>query len=148
MKSIFEKELAREQEIRAQYDAAEAAKDEAGMEAARVAHRQLMESIRAMGNEHIRIFGLCQDSLEKGNDLIDLNDCIWDEKVPALIETLRACGIDRFTFSSGWSSAVRTAWLFLQNGCTNEGMTLIHTGHYPFGSETEEMAPAYIFAIR
>ena len=120
MKSIFENELAQEQEIHAQYDAAEAANDEAGM---------------------------AMDSIEKGNALIDFNDNILDETVPALVETLRACGIEQFTFSSGWSSAVRTAWLFLQNGCTNEGMTLIHTGHYPFRSQEEEMAPAFIFRL-
>ena len=147
MKSIFEKELAQEQEIHAQYDAAEAANDEAGMKAAREAHKQLSRSIREKGNEYCHIFRLAMESKENGNALIDFSDNILDETVPALVETLRACGIEQFTFSSGWSSAVRTAWLFLQNGCTNEGMTLIHTGQYPFRSQEEEMAPAFIFRL-
>ncbi len=146
MKSIFEKELAQALEIRRQYDIAADNNDEAGKAAARTAIHELNDSIKAMGHEYFRGFQMALDSIEKGNDLIDLHDSIWDEQVPAMIDSLRKCGIDRFTFSSTWSSAVKTAWLFLKNGCTNEGMVEIHTGNYPYGGD-EEMAPAYIFSI-
>lgn len=146
MKSIFTKELAKALEIRKQYDIAYESNDEVGKAAARKAMQELKDSIWAMGNEYFRVFQMALDSMEKGNDLIDLHDSIWDEHVPAFIENLRKCGIDRFTFSSTWSSAVKTAWLFLQNGCTNEGMIEIHTGNFPYGG-AEEMAPAYIFSI-
>ena len=147
MKSIFEKELAQEQEIHAQYDAADAADDEVGRQAARDAHNALMEHVQSMGNVAFDCFRMALESIENGNDLIDLHECIWDKNVPALIENLRSCGIERFTFSSGWSSAVKTAWLFIQNGCTQEGMTLIHTNHYPYGGEEEERIPAFVFRI-
>ena len=146
MKSIFEKELAQAMEIRRQYDLASDNDDEAGKVAARTTIHELYESIQAMGNEYFRVFQMALDSMEKGNDLIDLHDVIWDENVPATIENLRKCGIERFTFSSTWSSAIKTAWLFIQNGCINEGMTELHTGNYPYGG-AEEMAPAFIFSI-
>ena len=122
MKSIFTKELARALEIRKQYDIADGKNDESGKAAARKAIQELYAGIQTMGNEYLRVFRMALDSMEKGNDLIDLHDSIWDEQVPAMIGDLRKCGIDRFTFSSTWSGAVRTAWLFLQNGCANEGI--------------------------
>ena len=146
MKSIFEKELAQAMEITEKYNTARDNDDEATKEAARTAIREVFASIQEMGTEFYQVFRMAMDSLEKGNDLIDLHDTIWDQNVPTLIENLRKCGIDRFTFSSTWSSAVKTAWLFLQNGCTQEGMTEIHTGYHPYGGE-EEMAPAFIFTI-
>ena len=146
MKSIFAKELAQEIEIQKQYDIAANNGDEAGKEAARTAHQELAAKIQAMGQDIYRVFHIALDSMEKGNDLIDLHDNIWDENVPALIDSLRKCGIERFTFSSTWSSAVHTAWLFLQNGCTNEGITEIPPGHFPFGND-EGMIPAFIFSI-
>ena len=84
-------------------------------------------------------------NLTKGNEYIDLHDCIHESSVPALIESMRKCGIKRFTYSSTWSSAVKIIWLFLHNGCTQEGMTEVHTSH--IHDDPAEMAPAFIFDI-
>ena len=93
--------------------------------------------------------GSCTDSeaQERGNAYIDLNDTIWDDQVPALIGNLREYGIEKFTFSSTWSSAVETAWLFTQNGCRLEGLVEINGRHKAFMSDEYEKAHGYLFSI-
>ena len=52
-----------------------------------------------------------------------------------------------FTFSSTWSSAVETAWLFVQNGCKLEGLVQINGTCQAFMREEYERVPAYVFSI-
>lgn len=129
------------------YEAAEKTNDEAGIEAARESQRSLLEQIHSEGPDYERIFSLYESARERGNDLIDLDDCIWDDKVPGLIEALRTYGIERFTFSSTWSSAVETAWLFLQNGCRLEGLIEINSRHKAFLSDEYEKVHGYLFSL-
>lgn len=104
----FAEEYAREMECRRQFDAAEAAGNTEGQEAARDAYRRLEEQIA-----------------EKG----------------------KAYGIEKFTFSSSWSSAVETAWLFTQNGCRLERIVEINGSHKAFMSDEYEKAHGYLFSI-
>ncbi|MCD8049771.1 MAG: L-rhamnose mutarotase [Clostridia bacterium] len=103
-----------------------AAEDEESKEAARKKARELFAEIDAKGTTYARIYTLYAEAQERGNEYIDLHDNIWDEHVKGVIDALREYGVEKFTFSSGWSSAVETAWLFLQNGCTLEGMIELH----------------------
>ena len=84
------------------------------------------------------MFKMYEDAQDRGNEYIDLHDVIWDKNVPTTIDRLRKAGVKTFTFSSTWSSAVETAWLFVQNGCKLEGA---------FMSEEYERVPAYVFSI-
>ena len=145
MKSIFEKELNQAMELRRQIATANARRDQAGKQYALEAHFALLDKIQAMGQDIAQVFNLAMDSMVKGNEYIDLHDCIHESSVPALIESMRKCGIKRFTYSSTWSSAVKIIWLFLHNGCTQEGMTEVHTSH--IHDDPTEMAPAFIFDI-
>ncbi len=128
----------------AEYDAA---KDEAGKEAARQKVQELFAQIDAKGEGYVRIYKLYESAQERGNAYIDLNDCIWDKDVEGLIDSLRKNGIDHFTFSSTWSSAVETAWLFLQNGCTLEGLVEINSQYKIFASDEYEKAHGYLFKV-
>ncbi|WP_419091400.1 DUF7698 family protein, partial [Waltera sp.] len=119
-KNNFAEEYAREATIKAQYHEAEKAGNTEGQEAARNAYHELEKQIAAKGNAYARIYRLYSKAQERGNRYIDLNDTIWDEQVKPLIGSLREYGIEKFTFSSTWSSAVETAWLFTQNGCRLE----------------------------
>lgn len=147
MKYFLVKDYEREQEISAAYDAAEAANDEAGMEAARTAHRVLEESIRAKGETYCRIYRLYTEARERGNEYIDLSDCSQYDNAEALIVAFREYGIERFTFSSSWSSAVESAWAFLQSGCTLEGMTELNGRARNFRGSGFEKVHGYIFKV-
>lgn len=146
-KNNFAEEYAKELAVKAQYDEAKKAGSGEGQEAARETYRRLEEQIAEKGSAYARIYRLYSEAQERGNRYIDLNDTIWDEQVPALIGSLREYGVERFTFSSTWSSAVETAWLFTQNGCRLEGLVEINSQHKAFMSEEYEKAHGYLFRV-
>ena len=148
MKNTFAAEYEQELKIRAAYDEAEAEKDEAGMEAARTAIHELWDSIDAKGKAYTRIYREYKDSRDRGNAWMDLHDVIWDRDAPDLIACMRENGIERFTFSSGWSSAVETAWIFKENGCQLEDLVQINGNRDIFNEGEYEKAPAYLFRIQ
>ena len=92
-------------------------------------------------------YRLFRQQQERGNTYIDINDSLQDADVPALIEKLRELGIKHFTFSSTWSSAVETAWIFTNCGCSIKGMIEIAGHHKSFFDDKYERVPAYLFSI-
>lgn len=147
MKNNFAEEYARDMAIHNAYDAARDANDEAGKEKARADHKEFDNDLMQKGNSYCRLYDLYKLARDAGNEYIDFSDVIWDKDVPTKIESLRELGIEKFTFSSTWSSAVETAWLFLQNGCTLEGLIQINSRFNKFMSEERERIPAYLFAV-
>ena len=60
---------------------------------------------------------------------------------------MRENGIERFTFSSGWTDAVETAWLFQKAGCVLEGLVEINKCNLtPFTDECEKIH-GYLFRV-
>jgi len=147
MENIFESIYQELQRIHADYDAAKEADNEAGKNAARTDYEKLCERINEKGAAFVRIARAYREARDKGNEHIDFHDVIWDKDVEGLITCMRGNGIEHFTFSSGWSSAVETAWLFQENGCTLEGLIRINGDSKGFGEEGYEQAPAYLFRV-
>lgn len=147
MKNTFEAAYQQELKIRAAYDAAEAAGSEEGKEAARTSIHELWDGIEAQGAAYSRIYREYKNSRDKGNEYLDLHDVIWDKDVESLITCMRKTGIQLFTFSSGWSSAVETAWLFQENGCKLEGLIQINGDEDTWNDGEYKKAPAYLFSI-
>lgn len=136
------------QKIKAVYDTAAAQENAEGMEAARAAHHALMAVIESRGEGYAKVFQLYENAMERGNEYIDLRDVIWDKDIEGLINSLRESGIEHFTFSSTWSSAVETAWLFTQNGCVLEGLVEINGPCTGIFTEEYEKVHGYLFAIQ
>ena len=88
-----------------------------------------------------------EEAKDCGNKYIDLNEVIWEEQVETTIKTLRENGIEHFTFSSTWSNAVETAWLFTQNGCRLEGLIEINTKYKDFRTGKNKKAHGYLFKV-
>lgn len=147
MKNQFAAEYAQHIEILSQYNAAKAANDEAGMEAARAAHMEQEAQIEAKGTTYSRLYDRYVSAQERGNAYIDWDDVIWDEHVEGFVAGLREYGIVRFVFSSGWSSAVETAWKLQQNGCKLEGLVEINGKHKSFGSGEYDKVHGYLFSL-
>ena len=147
MNKNFEAEYTEYKRLERLFEAAKKWKDKAAADAAREQYRILEEYLLTKGEAYLRTFELYKEAKERGNACIDLNDCIWDERVPGLVESLRSLGIERFTFSSTWSGAVRTAWLFKENGCELEGLVEINGYHDKFLSKDCEKVPAYLFKV-
>ena len=142
MKNIFEEIYQQETELKKQYDAA----DDAGKDSIRAERKALMERIASLGGAAPRIWREYEKARENGNEFLDINDVVWDKDVELLVTTLRKYGIEKFTFSSGWSSAVDTAWLFQQNGCKLEGLVEI-SGNMDYLKGEHEKLHGYLFSV-
>lgn len=148
MTNTFASIYARHQEIKAQYEAAKAVGSEEGMAQARTDHRALMDSVEGTGKAFARIYRMYEDAMDVGNDYIDLADIHEYQNEAETIACLREYGIETFTFSSGWSSAVDSAWAFTQNGCTLQGMVEINSRIRNFDGDGYEKAHAFLFKVQ
>ncbi|SFA71362.1 DUF7698 family protein [Selenomonas ruminantium] len=144
MTNAFAEDWAREQAFRKAY--AEAKTEESKQEV-REAHKAFDESIEEKGMAYARYFREYEEAQMRGNACIDFNDCIWEKDIPKMVADLRALGIKEFTLSSTFSSIVKTAWVFQQNGCSLEGMEEIKGRCKAFLSEDYEKVPAFKFKI-
>lgn len=147
MKNTFAEDFARLCRIKNRYLEAKAANDETEMEAARAALKVLDNSIDAMGQTYRNLYRLFESAQERGNAHIDLCNPHDYRDEAALIASFREYGIETFTFSSRWSSAVESAWKFIQNGCTMIGMVEISSENTTWDGEGYEKCPAYLFSV-
>ena len=113
MKNIFEETYTEITKLKKAYNETER---EADREKARAAYHELLKPLEKFGSMAGRLWREYEISRDNGNDLLDINDTVWDKDVESLVSCMRGIGIERFTFSSAWSSAVETAWLFQQKG--------------------------------
>ena len=143
MKNIFTETYNKIEELKIQFDAATTEEEK---ESLRAKYHETMKGIEEQGSTAMQIWREYEKALENGNERLDLNDCIWDKDVKNLIDCIRENGITEFTFSSSWSGAVDTAWLFQQNGCILAGLVEINGGEKTFSEECEKLH-AYLFKV-
>lgn len=125
----------------------ETATDEAEKKEATAIYSKAEAAIKELGNTACRIFRIFKDSKECGNPYLDINDVVWEKDVEELLSCMRDNGIDRFTFSSTWSGAVETAWLFQQNGCRLEGLVEVKSLQWNFATHEYEKRHGYLFSL-
>ena len=143
MKNIFEETYTQIAELKKTYDAA---KDEDGREKARAAYHDLLKPLEELGDAAGRFWREYGTSRDNGNELLDISEVVWEKDAESLISCMRNIGIEQFTFSSTWSSAVETAWLFKQNGCELEGLVEI-SGSMNFFEGKREKKHGYLFRV-
>jgi len=147
MKNQFAMEYAESIKIRDQYQQAKASGNEAGVEAAKAARNQFVLNMMQKGEQYNSLYRQYASAQERGNAYIDCDTVIWDKDVEGFLSGLRKYGIEKFTFSSRWSSAVETAWLFQKNGCKLEGLVEINGVSKCFGSDEYEKIHGYLFSV-
>ena len=148
MKNTFEAIYQKHEEIKARFQAAKAEKNAEVMEQARAEYQRLEESIERKGVTFATMYDLYKSARERGNEYIDISECYEYRNEAALIADFRECGIDTFTFSSSWSSAVESAWAFIQNGCTLMGMVEINAKTKNWEGDDYEKRHAYLFKVQ
>ena len=146
-KNVFEEDCRKEAENVEAYKAAKDAGDEEAMAKARDSHNAHMKELEGKGKIYCRIFWEYMQSMESGNEYLDIKDTVWDRDVEALITCMRENGVEHFTFSSTWSSAVETAWLFTKCGCKLEGLIEINSQIRDFMTGEYEKAHGYLFSL-
>ena len=147
MKHTLEQVYEREQELKAAFDVARAAGNDTGMKEARDAYHEMEDEIaRTEDSDFGFIYRLYKQMKECGNEYIDLNIAIHDEV--GTLQTLRKYGFEHFTFSSGWSSAVESAWIFQQNGCKLEGLVELYGLNRDWTTGEREKVHGYLFRLQ
>lgn len=106
--------------------------------------KEYIKAYRTKMSSMPNMFRKWKEAKDNGNENIDFDDIIRNPE--ELVAEMKANGITRFTFSSGWSSAVETGFAFVKAGCTLVGMTEIK-GRYDAFTHTQEKHPAYVFEI-
>ena len=144
MMNIFEEAYREIQEAKKAYAAAT---NEAQQDAARAIYKQANTKLDGLSNTEQRIWIAYETAKDCGNEYLDLNDTSRDDTVEDLVACMKECGIEAFTFSSTWSSAVETAWLFQKAGCTLVGLIEINSQHKAFMSDEYEKAHGYLFKL-
>lgn len=124
MKNIFEEAYQKELQAIAAFDAA---KNDEEKEKARELHNETFGQIGTLGEFAVQIWREYENSREHGNLNLDLSEIVWDHQVPEIVACMKANGIASFTFSGTYTEAIRTAWLFQQEGCVLEGFVEINS---------------------
>ena len=144
MMNIFEEAYRGIQEAKKAYAVATS---EAEKDAARAIYKQGTAKLDGLSSTEKRIWSAYETAKDCGNEYLDLNDTIRDDEVEDLVACMKEYGITAFTFSSTWSSAVETAWLFQKAGCTLAGLIEINSQHKAFMSDEYEKAHGYLFKL-
>lgn len=143
-KNIFEETYKGIQEAKRAYDAATTKEDQ---EAASLRYMTVQKNLAGLTKAECMIWRAYESSMDCGNKCIDFNEPINDNAVEELIAYMKAYGFEAFTFSSTWSSAVETAWLFQKAGCRLAGLIEINSQHKSFMSDEYEKAHGYLFKL-
>lgn len=144
MMNIFEETYKGIQEAKKAYAAAT---NEAQQDAARAIYNQVTAKLDSLNSTEKRIWSAYETAKDCGNEYLDLNDTIRNDAVEDLVACMKEYGITAFTFSSTWSSAVETAWLFQKAGCTLTGLIEINSQYKDFRSDEYEKAHGYLFKL-
>ena len=144
MMNIFEEAYRGIQEAKKAYTAAA---NTAEQDAARAIYKQATAKLDGLSNIEKRIWSAYETAKDCGNEYLDLNDTIRDDAVEDLVACMKEYGIEAFTFSSTWSGAVETAWLFQKAGCTLAGLIEINSQQKAFMSDEYEKAHGYLFKL-
>ena len=144
MTNTFEEAYQKVQESKRMYDNSTTKEQE---NAARKLYHEVGDKIEELGQDACSIYRQYQISRDSGNERLNLYDVIWENSVENFVRIMRENGVEEFTFSSTWSSAIEIAWLFQKNGCQLEGLIEINSQYkQPFKDEYERV-PAYLFRV-
>lgn len=103
-------------------------------------YRDLMEAVRLEGECFCAMFRMYSKMKEAGNTLLNVPD---DYNPENIMKLFKACEIARFTYSSSWSGALETAYVFEQSGYRIDGMTEINVG-----ANNNKKIPALVFEMK
>ena len=107
--------------------------------------QKLREQIEEEGEYFCWLYREYKSKQKRGNTYIDIADLTDERKAAGIVDMMRQCGIQFFTFSSGWSSSNEMAWELVKNGCQICGMMEINGKHQAFMKEEYEKEHGYLF---
>lgn len=136
-----------EKELRDRYNKADEADNSEELATIRNDYKDWEVRCKEMGEDFCRVFRMYETAQDVGNEFINVSEVYEYQDVPSMLKLFKEYGIEQFTFSSGWSSAIKAVWEFTQNGCVLEGMVEVNTIHTKFLSDEHEKVPAFLLRV-
>lgn len=132
-------------DLEKKFNEAEKVNDEKGMEACREGYHELLQEIRAEGENFSNMMRFYSEMKQRGNKLLDVSGSYTEPE--RIIQMFKEFGVTEFTFSSNWTNAMDTAWAFTKMGCTLKGMVEIYSYNKKLMSNEYEKGPAFLFTL-
>ena len=124
-----------------------AAKSDKEREEARWLLNETISEIESLDFYTIHIWREYKNARDCGNSRLNLSEIIWDHQVSEMVACMKANGIERFTFSATYTEAIKTAWLFQQEGCVLEGFVEINSKYTDAHGDSLKV-PALQFRVK
>lgn len=135
----------RKVELEKVFDKAEAAEDQAGMDAARASYQDLLSEVREGGDDASSMMRFVSSMRERGNQYIDVDSPHDDpEDVDRMF---RAYGVTSFVLDSSWTSAIEYAWKMQELGWKLSGMVEVNSKTQKFMSDEYEKVHGLFFSL-
>lgn len=138
---FYEKNL----DLEKKFNEAEKASDEKGMEACREGYQELLQEVRADGEDFSSMMRLYSEMKQRGNKLLDVSGSYTEPE--RIIQMFKEFGVKEFTFSSNWTNAKDTAWVFTKMGRNLKGMVEIYSDNKKLMNNEYEKRPAFLFTL-
>lgn len=132
-------------DLEKKFNEAEKAKDKKGMEACREGYQELLQEVRAEGEDFSNMMRLYTEMKQRGNKFLDVSGFYTEPE--RIIQMFKEFGVTEFTFSSNWTNTMDTAWAFTKMGCNLKGMVEIYSNNKKFMSKEYEKGPAFLFTL-
>lgn len=131
--------------LKERFHEAEKVNDEKGMEACRKDYEDLLQEVRAEGEDFGNMMRLYSEMKKRGNERLDVSGSYTEPE--EIIQMFKKFGVTEFTFSSNWTNAMDTAWAFTKMGCNLKGMVEIYSDNKKFMGNEYEKGPAFLFTL-
>lgn len=132
-------------DLEKRFHEAEKANDEKGMDVCREGYQELLQEIRAEGENFSNMMRFYSEMKRRGNKLLDVSGSYTEPE--RIIQMFKEFGVTEFTFSSNWTNAMDTAWAFTKMGGTLKGMVEIYSDNKKLMSNEYEKGPAFLFTL-
>ena len=84
------------------------------------------------------------NTMEHGEDEIEMNDFLWDREVDDFVDALRKAGFDSFIYTNQSTAVMENLHAFAAQGCTMTGLCTITRQETRWGDEE----PTEVMGIR
>ncbi|WGH93910.1 hypothetical protein QDX21_03670 [Auritidibacter ignavus] len=88
-----------------------------------------------------------KDTLEAGNELVDLAREVFDHEVPTLLDELRELEITEFTISAPQTNTTTIIWQLVERGARLNGLIQVKSRSKNWTTGQQDLLPAWHLSV-
>ena len=96
---------------------------------------------------HWKVHQYYREAHDRDLEHLDFSDCVFESEAKEIVDSLRKCGIGRFTISNGFSGMNELIHNLEANGCKLVGMTMVHSKMRDWNTNEFELVPAFDLVV-